>query len=193
MRYNEQEEVSIRLGVVYMPVPEIDLAVMPDRLRQLRLEYGWTLGHVATVTGVAGRQVVGNWETGKRTPELRTLLLLCAWYGCSLDYLVGKSQRRDSDAVDTAKDLVERQLLQVRLPDAPSDRFRLVYNQLQRVDAEAFFPERVATYLLVKPETLGAYTTAGLVPAETIQRFSALCGFPLAWFYSRFPAERPPG
>lgn len=167
-----------------MTVPAIRVQGLAPRLRQLRLELGWTLDQVAQVTGASGRQVVGHWETGKRTPELRSLLLLSLWYGCSLDYLFGFTKERDSPAVRAVKRALPLDLRRAPLPDAPSDRFRLVFRLAQTLDPEAFFAQRVAAYLLLAPDTLDAFSRQGSVPAEVIQRFAVLVELPLAWFYS---------
>ena len=64
-----------------------------DRIRELRKEMGWNQNDLARELQ-AGRQTVGNYETGAREPDVATILRLCEIFGCTADYLLGRSEAR---------------------------------------------------------------------------------------------------
>lgn len=66
-----------------------------EKLKELRKQNSLTqedLGKILNITA----QAYANYEKGKRTPEIKQLLVLADYYGCSLDYLVEhKSSKQD--------------------------------------------------------------------------------------------------
>lgn len=64
--------------------------VIKMRLNDLRLRAKLTQDQVASAIGVT-RATVGNWETGRYTPDLNTVIALSKYFGVSVDYLIGNS------------------------------------------------------------------------------------------------------
>jgi len=65
------------------------------RLEKLRVEKNLTHQQMADMLGIT-RQAYGNYENGKREPDLKTLSKLADFFNVSLDYLLGKSPHRSS-------------------------------------------------------------------------------------------------
>ena len=61
-----------------------------NRIKQLRMENGWRQADLATRLHTR-QQTIGNYETGERSPDVETILKLCEIFGCSADYLLGRS------------------------------------------------------------------------------------------------------
>lgn len=169
---------------------EDDTGVLPKRLRQLRLELGWTTEDVAAAIGAANRGVVSNWETlaaHRRTPPLGTLLALSRWYGVSLDYLAGvRGAERDHPLVklgqSTARERFPAEIKKLKEPNA-SARLRLALSILQDAAPEVFFTERIAANLMLTTSEL-EQILAGHPPTQaTLERFALLAGIPISWFF----------
>lgn len=63
------------------------------RIREQRLARGWTQEELAQrMGGNASAHAIGLYETGRREPRLDALVSLCEAFGCSSDYLIGKSR-----------------------------------------------------------------------------------------------------
>lgn len=170
----------------------VDISALPKRLKQLRLELGWSLEDMAAAIGAANRGVVSNWEATndrQRIPPLGTLVALARWFGVSLDYLVGiEGAERDSAAVRIGKAaLRERFPIEVkRLPLAtPEARLRLAISILQEAAPDGFFTARIAANLLHTEESLQRLLEVGEVPGPVLENFARLSGMPPAWFYLR--------
>ena len=58
------------------------------KLRELRLERGWTQAEVARAIGLS-KNALTNYETGIREPSLEKLKDICVLFGVSADYLIG--------------------------------------------------------------------------------------------------------
>lgn len=61
-----------------------------ERLRQCRAEAGVTLSVVSKATGIP-LSTYSNYEQGTREPSLKTLAIICDYFGVSADYLIGRS------------------------------------------------------------------------------------------------------
>lgn len=62
---------------------------LPEKLRLLRIKYGYSQKQVADKIGVSP-SVVSGYETGERTPSTEVLLSLSYLYNTSSDYLLGR-------------------------------------------------------------------------------------------------------
>lgn len=62
-------------------------------IKELRIERGWTQQDLAEKIS-AKYQTVGHYETGRREPDIATILRLCEIFGCTADYLLGRSEAR---------------------------------------------------------------------------------------------------
>lgn len=61
-----------------------------NRIRELRQQNGWTQDYLATRLNTK-RQAVGHYETGIRGIDAQTILQLCDIFGCTADYLLGRT------------------------------------------------------------------------------------------------------
>ena len=61
-----------------------------NRIRELRTAKGWTQADLAARMNTK-RQTIGNYETGFRGLDVETICRLCDIFGCTTDYLLGRS------------------------------------------------------------------------------------------------------
>ena len=59
------------------------------RLRELRLEKGVSQDEVADALKVKN-YTIGNWERNRAEPNLSAVLELANYFGCTIDYLLGR-------------------------------------------------------------------------------------------------------
>lgn len=81
---------------------------LPNRLRDLRIKYGYSQKEVSEKIG-ASPSIVSGYESGERTPSTQVLLSLAYLYGCSTDYLLGK-QNDSSQLVLDVSGLSDKQI-----------------------------------------------------------------------------------
>lgn len=169
--------------------------MLPQRLRELRKEYGWTLDDVARIAGVTQRAVASNWEATnhrRRTPDLDTLLTLAKWYGVSLDYLVGvPGAHRDSPIVQTAKKGLREVLRGADLSDARTarERAQLAWNTAAGLYPDAFFEGRLAGHLLMQKADVQEVVENGFWSNRLIERLAEFLDLPLDWYHASDPAR----
>lgn len=63
--------------------------IFPKRLKELRLQYGYTQNQVAEFLHIK-QQSYTRYEYGTGEPNLQTLVLLSEIFNVSVDYLLGK-------------------------------------------------------------------------------------------------------
>jgi|GEM_PF-110867 len=169
--------------------------MLPHRLKELRLEMGWSLEDVVERMGVAQRGVVSNWEATnqrRRTPSLSMLLALQRWYGVSLDYLIGHPEaERDSPAVKAGRRALREALRWVGGIDklSPSDRARVAVAEAVRVAPEAFFDDRIAALLLMDSADYAALKADRLWPDAALERLAQVLGINREWFFVPKPVN----
>ncbi len=64
-----------------------------DNLKKYRLHKQFTQEQVAQQIGVS-QQAYGHYETGRREPNIETLILLANLYNTSIDILVGRYEQK---------------------------------------------------------------------------------------------------
>lgn len=74
----------------------MDKAVMTVRMRGLREDHDYTQKYVAYKIGIDQR-TYSVYETGKRSMPVRRLYMLCELYGVSMDYMVGRSSKKNEE------------------------------------------------------------------------------------------------
>lgn len=62
-----------------------------NRIKELRLAHGWLQSDLAQKLHT-GKHTISRYETGDRCPDLETVMLLCDIFGCTADYLLGRSE-----------------------------------------------------------------------------------------------------
>ena len=68
---------------------------LPQKLKDIRLKYGYSQKYVAAKLDVSP-SIISGYETGERTPSTESLLALSYLYNCSADYLLGKEKETPS-------------------------------------------------------------------------------------------------
>ena len=85
---------------------------LPEKLKNLRLKYGYSQKQVAEKVGVSP-SIVSGYETGERTPSTEVLLSLSYLYNVSTDYLLGKQETIPNSTIDVTG-LTDRQISAIR-------------------------------------------------------------------------------
>jgi len=68
--------------------------ILAKRLKQYREENGLSQINVAVACGISER-AYQNYEAMKKVPRLEILIKIADYFGVSLDYLVGRTDKRD--------------------------------------------------------------------------------------------------
>ncbi len=72
---------------------------LPEKLRKLRQQYGYSQKQIADKLDLSP-SIVSGYETGERTPSLESLLAISYIYNCSVDFLLGKEKTKKMIDVD---------------------------------------------------------------------------------------------
>lgn len=64
-----------------------------SRIKELRIERDLTLDEMSKQLGI-GRATINNYEVGRSEPNISTLIKLAEYFDVSIDYLVGRSDKR---------------------------------------------------------------------------------------------------
>lgn len=73
---------------------------LSEKLRDLRLKRSLSQKELADALGISP-SIISGYETDERVPSLERLLALADFYNCSVDYLLGKSQKEPVTPIDT--------------------------------------------------------------------------------------------
>ena len=68
--------------------------MMQNNLRKLRKEKGLSKIAVQMQTGIE-QALISKYENGERVPPTETLMQLADFYGVSMDYIMGRSDRKE--------------------------------------------------------------------------------------------------
>lgn len=68
----------------------------PERLKQLRTDAHMTQRQLAEKAGVANESV-WSWENGRTDPSGFYLCCLADVFGCTTDYLLGRSEKKNAE------------------------------------------------------------------------------------------------
>ena len=68
--------------------------MMQNNLRKLRKEKGLSQIAVQMQTGIE-QALISKYETGERVPPTETLMQLADFYGVSMDYIMGRTDRKE--------------------------------------------------------------------------------------------------
>lgn len=72
------------------------------RLKELRDEAGLSQGDIAEKFSVA-QNTVSSWENGKRDPDTDTVKKIAAFFGVSIDYLLGVTSIKKAPSLEDAE------------------------------------------------------------------------------------------
>ena len=70
------------------------MEIFAERIRELRLEHGLTQEEVGEIIGVK-RYSVYSYEKGRACPEMKGLVALADYFEVSMDYLAGRTDKRE--------------------------------------------------------------------------------------------------
>ena len=68
--------------------------MMQNNLRKLRKEKGLSQIAVQMQTGIE-QALIAKYENGERVPPTETLMQLADFYGVSMDYIMGRTDRKE--------------------------------------------------------------------------------------------------
>lgn len=111
------------------------MAEIKDRIKTERLKKELNQPELARHMNVS-KQTVSNWENGNRIPDTLTLSKLADFFDCSVDYLLGRTDDRDTIVV---KDKVNGQDIEMGIDrnDYPNglthDQVVEVFKELEAV------------------------------------------------------------
>ena len=70
------------------------MEIFAERIKELRIEHGLTQEAVGEIIGVK-RYAVYSYEKGRACPEMKGLVALADYFGVSMDYLAGRTDKRE--------------------------------------------------------------------------------------------------
>ena len=77
-----------------------------NRIRELRIERGWTQGHLAQQLNTK-QQSVARYEAGERGLDVEMIGKLCEIFGVTADYLLGRSPIRSFELSEDEASLLD--------------------------------------------------------------------------------------
>ena len=72
------------------------MEIFAERIRDLRIERGLTQEEVGKIIGVK-RYAVYSYEKGRACPEMKGLVALADYFDVSMDYLAGRTDKRETN------------------------------------------------------------------------------------------------
>jgi len=82
------------------------IPIIEYRLKLEREKKGWSQKYIAENTGIPSSNI-SRYETGERKPDIDTLLAMADFLGCSVDYLLGRTDDPSPSTHQEAEDLKE--------------------------------------------------------------------------------------
>lgn len=73
---------------------DLNKKLIGSRIRQMRLDNGWTQKDLAKKLGLKNDTAIANYEAGYSTPKDEIKLKMCKLFNCSMDYLMGLSTHK---------------------------------------------------------------------------------------------------
>ena len=71
------------------------MATIQERIKELRLEKGYTQEELAKLLGLNAKSNIANYENGANSPSDKIKSKMCEIFDCSMDYLMGKSDYKN--------------------------------------------------------------------------------------------------
>ena len=72
------------------------MEIFAERIRELRIEHGLTQEEVGKIIGVK-RYAAYSYEKGRACPEMKGLVALADYFDVSMDYLAGRTDKRETN------------------------------------------------------------------------------------------------
>ena len=70
------------------------MATFAERVKELRLEHGLTQDKLGKIIGVKNFSIY-SYEKGRACPEMKSLVAMADYFDVSLDYLAGRTDKRE--------------------------------------------------------------------------------------------------
>lgn len=70
------------------------MEILAKRLRELREEKGLTQKELAQALGLNSKSTITNYEQNSRDPDYETLIKIAKYFGVSVDFLLGQTDKR---------------------------------------------------------------------------------------------------
>ena len=70
------------------------MATFAERVKELRLEHGLTQDKLGKVIGVKHFSIY-SYEKGRACTEMKSLVAMADYFGVSIDYLAGRTDKRE--------------------------------------------------------------------------------------------------
>ena len=61
----------------------------PERLAELREERKLSQNELNRALGLGSGPTISRWERGLQSPSVEYIIMLCEFFGCTADYLLG--------------------------------------------------------------------------------------------------------
>lgn len=71
--------------------------IIAERIKSLRKEKGLTQEQLAEILGLNAKSSIANYESGANSPSDEVKKKMCEIFGCSMDYLMGKTEYKTND------------------------------------------------------------------------------------------------
>jgi len=120
----------------YDEMYEVHIVSFPQTLKLLRNERNLAQNDIAEYLGMT-RQAIAAYEIGKREPDYSVLIKLADFFKVSVDYLLGRAQCRDSNAITIGENI---QLIRGKLT------YEDFSDEIARNTGVIIFPELLELY-----------------------------------------------
>ena len=96
------------------------MSTIQKRIKELRLEKGYTQEELAKLLGLNSKSNIANYESGANAPSDKIKIKMCQLFDCSMDYLMGLTSYKD------AKKEIENELAKLNLSKEDYEEIKLL-------------------------------------------------------------------
>lgn len=116
--------------------------ILSIRIKKLRTDLGLTQEELALKLGLKGKSSIANYESGKISPSDEIKIKLCEVFDCSMDYLMGVSEYKNTwEEYDATHDIEKiKQDVKKTEHDQIKEDFEFAYHK----EAEGLTDEEIA-------------------------------------------------
>lgn len=107
--------------------------MLKDKIRELRKERGMTQKEVAERLGIGGSTMT-MYETGRREPNMETLIKIADFFDVSTDYLLGKTNARNEKEVISRALVDDPELYNFWKKLSEREDLQLLFKQTRNMD-----------------------------------------------------------
>lgn len=107
--------------------------MLKDKIRELRKERGMTQKEVAERLGIGGSTMT-MYETGRREPNMETLIKIADFFDVSTDYLLGKTKAKNEKEVISRALVDDPELYNFWKKLSEREDLQLLFKQTRNMD-----------------------------------------------------------